>query len=92
MECADLILLERTHDGVSDTSVVEQHQIILSPVMWVNQIRRNSGSLHLVQKFPSLLEVSDMGPVRVQCTFALCTGRQGINEKFGRAARGNFKM
>jgi hypothetical protein len=31
MECADLILLERTHDGVSDTSVVEQHQIILSP-------------------------------------------------------------
>jgi hypothetical protein len=33
-----------------------------------------------------------MCPVRVQGTFALGTGRQSVNEKFGSAARGNFKM
>jgi hypothetical protein len=31
MKLANLIFLERTHHGVSNTSVMEQHQIFLSP-------------------------------------------------------------
>jgi len=37
VESTDLVRSEGANDGVEDTPVVEQNEVLLAPVVWVNQ-------------------------------------------------------
>ena len=40
MERAHLVRFERTDDGMEHATVMEQHEILFLPVMWVDQLSR----------------------------------------------------
>lgn len=62
-EQSNLVLSKSTDNAVRNTSVVEQNQIALLPIMGVDQSRRDTRSLKPVHDFPDFLQIVDHGPV-----------------------------
>src|SRR5712671_827224 len=49
VEHPHLVRLKRSDGAVQQATIVEQDKVLFFPVMWVDQIRRNGRTLHLVQ-------------------------------------------
>ena len=55
-------------------------------------VRSDSRALHLVQQVPHLLEVFQMGAIRIEGALPLCAFGKRIDEKFRNSARVNLEV
>mgnify|MGYP007051638831 CR=1 FL=1 len=73
MERPHRLRLERTHDRMQNSPVVEQHQVLRAPIMRVHKLWRDGGPLHLVEQLPHLLDIGEVRAIGVQSAFAVST-------------------
>ena len=82
MECTDLVGLERPNHGMKHAPVMEEHKVLLVPIVRVHERRCDGGPLHLVQNLSHGSEVRDVRAIRIDRTVALRAGWEGVDEEF----------
>lgn len=60
--------------------------------MGIDQLWGNGRALHLVDNVPNFLEVLEVSSVGIQCTFAVSSGWQRVNDELLHTARVDLEM
>jgi len=92
VERSDFVWGECADNGVEDPAVVEQDEILLAPVVWIDEGWCNARSLHLVEDLTNFFEICDVGAIWVEHVLAMDALREGVDKKLHCAAWMDFEV
>lgn len=82
MEGTNLVRSKCTNNRVKDSSVVEENKVFLVPIMRIDQLGGDSGSLHLVDNVTDFLKVLEVSSVGIQSTFTVGARWEWVDNEF----------
>jgi hypothetical protein len=92
VESPNLVWRKGPNNRVQHASVMEDHEVLLAPVMRVHERWRNRRALHAVQNLADLLQISDLCAVGVKCAFPRGSLREWVHNESSSAAWMNLEV